>query len=110
MMDLCAGAHVLNGYGGPSALLRLRPLTDESVQMLQELYPDVPGPSLLRPRDMPLTRHALGVALDSIKVRREFASLLTHFTRFSLAKRVFQTAGPLERDVRLPASESPSRV
>jgi hypothetical protein len=46
---------------------------------------------------MPLTCHALDVALDSIEVQREFASLLTHFTRLSLAKRVFQTTGLLER-------------
>jgi hypothetical protein len=90
---------------------------DESVQMLQELYPDIPSPNLLRPCDMLLTRHALDVALDSIEVRREFASLLTHFTRFSLAKRVFQTAGPLEhvtsdfRRLRLQvASEGATRM
>jgi hypothetical protein len=35
MMDLRAGAHALDGYGGPSALLRLRPLTDGSKRYIQ---------------------------------------------------------------------------
>jgi hypothetical protein len=97
MRDVRAGCHVLDGYGGTSALLGLEPLTEANLQTLRDLYPDIVSLDPLSPRDFPLTRHALDVALDSVEVRREFASLLTHFSRDGLAKRVFQTAGLLQR-------------
>ncbi|KAE9021086.1 hypothetical protein PR002_g12349 [Phytophthora rubi] len=95
------GAYVREGYGGMEALMLFDGLSEPDIQDLCSL---VGGPAevremVLRPyhdQQAP-TLDALENTLGSLLARREFASLIMHFSPLELAQRVYYTVSLLHR-------------
>ncbi|KAE9098796.1 hypothetical protein PF007_g16123 [Phytophthora fragariae] len=95
------GAYVRDGYGGVEALMLFDGLSEPDMQDLCTLVGDPAEvrEMVLRPyRDQPTPiLDSLETTLGSLLVRREFASLVTHFSPFQLAQRTFYTVSLLHR-------------
>ncbi|KAE9295182.1 hypothetical protein PF008_g24341 [Phytophthora fragariae] len=95
------GAYVREGYGGVEALMLFDGLSEPDMQDLCALVGDPAEvrEMVLRPyRDQPTpTLDSLETTWGSLLARREFASLVTHFSPFQLAQRTFYTVSLLHR-------------
>ncbi|KAE8973385.1 hypothetical protein PR002_g26215 [Phytophthora rubi] len=100
-MAYCNGAYVREGYGGVEALMLFDGLSEPDMQDLCTLVGDPAEvrEMVLRPyRDQPTPiLNSLETTLGSFLARREFASLVTHFSPFQLAQRTFYTVSLLHR-------------
>ncbi|KAE9316776.1 hypothetical protein PR003_g18643 [Phytophthora rubi] len=95
------GSYVQEGYGGVEALMLFDGLSEPDVQDLCSLVGDSAEvrQMVLRPyhdQQAP-TFDALETTLNSLMARREFASLIMHFSPLELAQRVFYTVSLLHR-------------
>ncbi|KAE8993655.1 hypothetical protein PR003_g18531 [Phytophthora rubi] len=95
------GAYVREGYGGVEALMLFDGLSEPDIQDLCTLVGDPAEvrEMVLRPyRDQPTPiLDSLETTLGSLLARREFASLVTHFSPYQLAQRTFYTVSLLHR-------------
>ncbi|KAE9049329.1 hypothetical protein PR003_g3495 [Phytophthora rubi] len=95
------GAYVREGYVGVEALMLFDGLSEPDVQDLCALVGDPAEvrEMVLRPyRDQPSPIFdSLETTLGSLLARREFASLVTHFSPFQLAQRTLYTVSLLHR-------------
>ncbi|KAE8890336.1 hypothetical protein PF003_g25795 [Phytophthora fragariae] len=95
------GAYVREGYGGVEALMVFDGLSEFDIQDLCALVGDSAEvrEMVIRPyqgRSGP-TLDAIETTWGSLLARREFASLITHFSPLQLAQRTFYTVSLLHR-------------
>ncbi|GMF51196.1 unnamed protein product [Phytophthora fragariaefolia] len=88
-----------DGFGGLEAIVQMESLGATELAVLYEFFDDndVIGDFILTPRETPLTATELSSQLKNFAVKRDFASILSHFDSKQLALRTFGTVSLLRK-------------